>query len=56
MYNQRNKDETIMSIIERLFEEYVTSKASKSTEQVTIIYIRSLTKSCHYCDDSTCPY
>jgi len=26
LYNQRNKDETIMSVIKRLFGEYVTSK------------------------------
>ena len=26
LYNQRNKDETIMSVIKRLFGEYVTSR------------------------------
>ena len=26
MYNQRNKDETIMSVIKRLFGEHVTSR------------------------------
>lgn len=30
LYNQRNKDETIMSVIKRLFGEYVTSRLVKT--------------------------
>jgi Transposase DDE domain len=30
LYNQRNKDETILSVIKRLFGEYITSKSVKT--------------------------
>jgi hypothetical protein len=30
LYNQRNKDETIMSVIKRLFGEYLTSRLVKT--------------------------
>ncbi len=32
LYNQPNKDETIMSVIKRLFGEYVTSKLIRTAE------------------------
>ena len=30
LYNQRNKDETILSVIKRLFGEYITSRSVKT--------------------------
>ena len=57
LYNQRNKkDETIMSVIKRLFGEYVTSRLVKTQNRESIIQMHSLkhaqaNKSCHYCDD-----
>jgi DDE family transposase len=30
LYHQRNKDETIMSVIKRLFSEYITSKLTRT--------------------------
>ena len=30
VYHQRNKDETIMSVIKRLFEEYLTSRMTRT--------------------------
>jgi hypothetical protein len=30
LYNQRNKDETILSVIKRMFEEHITSRLVKT--------------------------
>ena len=43
LYNQRNKDETILSVIKRLFGEHITSRlVGKNTEQRTVSQMHSL--------------
>jgi hypothetical protein len=57
LYNQQNKNETIMSVIKRLFGwrmSYI--EANKNTEQRTVIQMYCLqhaqaNKSCDYNDD-----
>ncbi|MGH9963593.1 MAG: hypothetical protein ACRD5E_02040 [Nitrososphaeraceae archaeon] len=54
LYNQRNKDETIMSVIKRLFGEYITSRLIKAQKRELsfrcIVYnMHRLTS--HYYDD-----
>jgi hypothetical protein len=36
LYNQRNKNETILSVIKLLFREHITSSRLKNTEQRTM--------------------
>jgi hypothetical protein len=43
IYNQRNKDETIISVIKRLFGEHITSRlVGKNTEQRIVIQMYGL--------------
>ena len=43
LYNQRNKNETIVSVIKRLFGEHITSRlVGKNTEQRNIVQMYSL--------------
>ena len=42
LYNQRNKNETIVSVIKRLFGEHIASRLVKNTEQRNIIQMYSL--------------